>query len=109
MNDSTTPPAPPDTSAGDGSAFPWRTIDTAPIDTASDYLFAMIVWGHEDDQSVGCGMRYKGEWFAAGTFYRGGLGTQRQYEMREYKVSPTHWAPRLPLPNAANEPRSEAE
>lgn len=82
-----------------GSAIQWMPIDTAPQDTKSDYFFALIVYGPNGDQSTGHGMRYKGEWFAASVFYKGGPSDGRQLVMREHKVSPTHWAPALQLPN----------
>jgi hypothetical protein len=85
----------------------WQPIDTAP-QSDSDYFFAFIAWVEGDEITTGYGMRYKGQWFASGVFYKGGRRDQRQYELREIAVSPTYWAEdSLPCFTAINE-ESEA-
>ncbi len=74
----------------------WQPIETAPTGVKG-YAWMMLAWGPEDDQNTGAGMRCGEKFFAAATFYR--LGQEKQYEMREIEVRPTHWAPMLPAPS----------
>lgn len=75
----------------------WRPIETAPKG-ARGYAWMMLAWGAEDDPHVAAGMRCGDKFFAAATFYC--LGQEKQYEMREIEVHPTHW---MPLPAAPKE------
>jgi hypothetical protein len=78
----------------------WQPIESAPSDKKSDYLFALIAWGPEEDKSMGEGMRYKGQWFATGVFYNGRPHDERQLVFRELRVDPSHWMTRPSLPNS---------
>lgn len=73
----------------------WRPIETAP-EVKGDYFWCFIAWGPDGDQSTGTGFRWRGKWFAAGCFYRG--GSDRQFEWQEIEVKPTHWQPLPPAP-----------
>lgn len=72
----------------------WQPIETAPKG-ARGYAWMMLAWGAEDDPYVAAGMRCGDKFFAATTFYC--LGQEKQYEMREIEVHPTHWMP-IPAP-----------
>ena len=74
----------------------WRPIETAPKGVHG-YAWMFLAWGEADDRCTGSGFRYGDEFYVAATFYRGGPTTQRQYEIRQTTIVPTHWMP-LPEP-----------
>lgn len=76
----------------------WRPIETAPKG-ASGISWMLLAHGPSDDLSIGTGMRFNDQFFAASTFYRGGNVGTRQFEFREHEVFPTHWMP-MPKPPA---------
>lgn len=77
----------------------WRPIETAPGDDKSDYFFAIVAWGPENDKTTGYAVRFKGEWFAGTLFYNGARYDERQFSFREHPVRPSHW---VPIPEAPN-------
>ena len=86
----------------------WQPIETAPKGTprkpgAKSYCWMMLA--HPDDEGgyhVDTGMRCDDEFFAAGTFHRGGDWDTRQLYLKEHQVYPTHWMP-LPEPPEATQ------
>jgi len=79
----------------------WHPIDSAP-EGANGIAFMMLAYGPADDQSVGIGMRFHDQYFAAGAFYVGGPASGRQFAFREHEVRPTHWKP-IPLAPQASD------
>lgn len=78
---------------------PWQPIETAPIGNNPDgFIWLMLAWGPEGDQSTGNGMRWRDKWFAAPAFYC--LGQERKYAFKETEIQPTHWMPLPELPAA---------
>ena len=77
----------------------WQSIETAPKG-AKGIAWMLLAYGPEDDRSVSIGLRFHNTFFAAGTFYRGGPFDERQFELRECEVDPTHW---MPVPDAPPE------
>lgn len=78
----------------------WQPIETAPTGKKG-WTWMNLAWGPEGDQSTGLGMRWGDRFFAAGVFYC--LGQEKQYEIREVEVRPTHWMPTLGAPGDADE------
>lgn len=76
----------------------WQPIETFPRNKKSNYSFALVVYGPEDDRSVGAAMRYKDEWFVGALFYNMEQHGKRQFHFREHKINPTHWMPTPELP-----------
>ncbi|HDR9834681.1 TPA: hypothetical protein QDC51_001445 [Burkholderia multivorans] len=81
-------------------ASDWQPIETAPRGKKG-WTWMNLAWGPEGDQSTGIGMRWGDRFFAAGVFYC--LGQEKQYEIREVEVKPTHWMPTLGAPTDVEE------
>jgi hypothetical protein len=77
----------------------WQDISTAPKGS-NGVAWMMLAYGPDDDQTVGIGMRFHDQFFAASTFYKVGPARERQYIFREHEVHPTHWMPIPPAPRA---------
>jgi hypothetical protein len=77
----------------------WQPIDSAPKG-ANGLAWMLLAYGPADEQTVGVGMRFHDQFFAASTFYKGGPAGERQYIFRENEVHPSHWMP-LPAPPRA--------
>lgn len=69
----------------------WQPIETAPRG-ANGIAFMTLAWGTEGDQSIGQGMRIDDDFYAVGVFYCLG-NKEKPFELRETKVTPTHWQP----------------
>ncbi|GAA4180486.1 DUF551 domain-containing protein [Shinella granuli] len=82
----------------------WQPIETAPKGVRG-VAWMLLAYGPEGDQTVGVGMRFHDQFFAASTFYTGGPHDGRQFEFREHEVRPTHWRP---LPTPPSSPRTSA-
>ena len=82
----------------------WQPIETAPTGKKG-WTWMNLAWGPEGDQSTGLGMRWGDRFFAAGVFYC--LGQEKQYEIREVEVRPTHWMPTLGAPGDVDEVEAE--
>lgn len=76
----------------------WASIETAPKG-ANGYAWMDLAWGPEDDKCCGSGMRVGDKFFASATFYC--VGKEKQYELREIEVTPTHWRIGAAAPTAA--------
>lgn len=82
-----------------GSIDGWQPIETFQRNEKSDYSFALVAYGPEDDRSIGKAMRYKDEWFVGALFYNmAAKHGERQFYFREHKINPTLWMaiPELP-------------
>lgn len=82
---------------GSNTGADWHDISTAPKGERG-IAWMLLAYGPHDDQSVGVGMRFQDQFFAASTFYVGGPAGGRQYSFREHEVFPTHWMPLPGLP-----------
>ncbi|MGU2415258.1 hypothetical protein [Burkholderia cenocepacia] len=87
-------------------AYDWQPIETAPRGKKG-WAWMNLAWGPEGDQSTGLGMRWGDRFFAAGVYYC--LGQEKQYEIREVEVQPTHWMPTLGVPGDVDEDDAVAD
>lgn len=56
----------------------------------------LLLHGPEGDETTSIGMRWGDKFYAASFFYC--LGKEKQFELREHEVSPTHWMELPPPP-----------
>jgi hypothetical protein len=75
----------------------WIPIDQHPANRKADYDFCLLAWGPDYDKKTGSGFRFMDDWFASGIFYNGAPRGNRQLEIRELKVNPTHYIPYPPF------------
>lgn len=69
----------------------WQPIETAPRG-ANGISFMLLAWGVQGDQCTGQGMRIDDDFYTAAVFYCLGK-TKKPFELRETKITPTHWQP----------------
>lgn len=79
----------------------WRPIETAPKG-AKGVAWMQLAWGPEEDRKTGYGMRIEDKFYAAATFFC--PEQEKQFELREVEVQPTHWQPLPAAPTAGETP-----